>query len=267
MRSALRLLFNGDASQWDRAMQLPHYNSRSMPAISLHTGLHLIQVLLAWLTAEHEVLRWDIRSQPVHTLLAAYTATDQHAHTAHKPVVSTSCMRNAEIRWKAWPRQGMLTPHRALQWIRSGKFKLFDYGSKRANRKAYGEAAPPDIAAAYKLINVPVDIVAGKADGVIAPQNVRKHSQRLHEAGCKVRAFETPDPSSTRSVVWRLERPLLGLGVPLARCTGCVASLALSLCSVRSPYLAEARCASSPYRASAALDAFQLGRRSLACLV
>ena len=44
MRAALRLLFNGDASQWDRAMQLPHYNSRSMPAISLHTGLHLIQV-------------------------------------------------------------------------------------------------------------------------------------------------------------------------------------------------------------------------------
>ena len=43
MRAGLRLLFNGDASQWDRAMQLPHYNSRSMPAISLHTGLHLTQ--------------------------------------------------------------------------------------------------------------------------------------------------------------------------------------------------------------------------------
>ena len=56
MRSALRLLFNGDASQWDRAMQLPHYNSRSMPAISLHTGLHLIQVLLARLTAETRLL-------------------------------------------------------------------------------------------------------------------------------------------------------------------------------------------------------------------
>ena len=44
MRAGLRLLFNGDASQWDRAMQLPHYNTRSMPAVSLHTGLHLIQV-------------------------------------------------------------------------------------------------------------------------------------------------------------------------------------------------------------------------------
>lgn len=43
-RAGLRLLFNGDTSQWDRAMQLPHYNSRSMPAVSLHSGHHLIQV-------------------------------------------------------------------------------------------------------------------------------------------------------------------------------------------------------------------------------
>ena len=44
-RAGLRLLLNGDASQWDRAMQMPHYNTRSMPAVSLHTGVHLIQVL------------------------------------------------------------------------------------------------------------------------------------------------------------------------------------------------------------------------------
>ena len=99
----------------------------------------------------------------------------------------------------AW--QGMLRPHRTAQWIRSGKFKLFDYGSKRANRKAYGESTPPDIAAAYKLINVPVDIVAGKADGVIAPQNVRKHSQRLYEAGCKVRVKFQLDSSFTNSLL------------------------------------------------------------------
>lgn len=43
-RAALRLLFNGDTSQWDRALQMPHYNTRSMPAISMHTGMHLIQV-------------------------------------------------------------------------------------------------------------------------------------------------------------------------------------------------------------------------------
>lgn len=43
-RAGLRLLLNGDASQWDRAMQMPHYNTHSMPAVSLHTGAHLIQV-------------------------------------------------------------------------------------------------------------------------------------------------------------------------------------------------------------------------------
>ena len=43
-RVALRVLFNGDVSQWDRAIQMPHYNTQSMPAISLHTAIHLIQV-------------------------------------------------------------------------------------------------------------------------------------------------------------------------------------------------------------------------------
>lgn len=37
------MLLNGDASQWDRALQMPHYNARAMPAISFHTGVHLVQ--------------------------------------------------------------------------------------------------------------------------------------------------------------------------------------------------------------------------------
>jgi lysosomal acid lipase/cholesteryl ester hydrolase len=45
-RAAIRLLLNRDTSQWDRAIQMPHYNTRSMPAISLHTGMHLIQACL-----------------------------------------------------------------------------------------------------------------------------------------------------------------------------------------------------------------------------
>lgn len=44
VRAGLRVLLNGDSSQWDRAMQMPHYNTRSMPSISFHTGMHLIQV-------------------------------------------------------------------------------------------------------------------------------------------------------------------------------------------------------------------------------
>jgi len=45
VRAGIRVLLNGDSSQWDRAMQMPHYNTRSMPSISFHTGMHLIQVM------------------------------------------------------------------------------------------------------------------------------------------------------------------------------------------------------------------------------
>ena len=37
------MLMSGDKSEWDRALQMPHYNTYSMPAISLHTGAHFIQ--------------------------------------------------------------------------------------------------------------------------------------------------------------------------------------------------------------------------------
>ena len=106
-----------------------------------------------------------------------------------------------------------------LQWIRSGKFKLFDYGSRRANRSAYGESAPPDIAAAYKLINVPVDIVAGKADGVIAPQNVRQHARCLKEAGCQV-CLLSPQCSAASA-----HKPVNGT------CSSAHASMAMWLCA------------------------------------
>jgi hypothetical protein len=43
--SLLRLLVNGDCSDWDRALQMPHYAAESMPAISVHTGAHLIQFI------------------------------------------------------------------------------------------------------------------------------------------------------------------------------------------------------------------------------
>lgn len=44
-RAGLRLLFNGDSSEWDRALQMPHYAVSSMPALSVHTGAHLIQLI------------------------------------------------------------------------------------------------------------------------------------------------------------------------------------------------------------------------------
>lgn len=44
-RSLLRLLLNGDASEWDRALTMPHYSRSAMPAVSLNSGEHLIQLI------------------------------------------------------------------------------------------------------------------------------------------------------------------------------------------------------------------------------
>lgn len=35
-RAAMRAFFGGDASQWERALIMPHYNAAGMPACSLH---------------------------------------------------------------------------------------------------------------------------------------------------------------------------------------------------------------------------------------
>lgn len=96
------LMFGGDTSRWEGTMAMPHYNRKSMPAISAHTALHITQL------------------------------------------------------------------------HRSGMFRLFDHGPKE-NVRRYGQAEPPDIAGAYGLIDVPVDIAAGRSDGIISVHDVRKH--------------------------------------------------------------------------------------------
>ncbi|KAK9810435.1 hypothetical protein WJX72_010667 [[Myrmecia] bisecta] len=114
MRAGLRVLMNGDSSQWDRALQMPHYNSRSMPAISFHCGTHIVQ------------------------------------------------------------------------WCRTGLFQLYDYGSAAANMAHYDQATPPNIADGYKYLDMPIDIMAGRSDGVIAPENVIMHYNSMRKAGCHV---------------------------------------------------------------------------------
>ncbi|KAG2433660.1 hypothetical protein HXX76_008031 [Chlamydomonas incerta] len=44
MRLGFKAMLDGDISQWDRALQMPHYNEEDMPAISLDQVLHLIQL-------------------------------------------------------------------------------------------------------------------------------------------------------------------------------------------------------------------------------
>ena len=114
VKRSIRLLMNGDVSPWEFAMQLPHYDVNSMPGISVHSGIHLIQI------------------------------------------------------------------------VRSGRFQLFDYGSAEKNRLHYGQSTPIDIAGEYGKIDVPVDIVAGRNDGVIPPECVQRHVRHMEEQGVDV---------------------------------------------------------------------------------
>ncbi|EFN54144.1 hypothetical protein CHLNCDRAFT_53131 [Chlorella variabilis] len=115
IRAALRLMLNGDKSEWDRALQMPHYNTYGMPAISLHTGAHLIQL------------------------------------------------------------------------IRTRRFLMYNYGSAAANRAAYGQDTPLDVAASYGLLQgLPVDLVAGGSDGIIAEVDVHSHYEAMRAAGVQV---------------------------------------------------------------------------------
>lgn len=72
------------------------------------------------------------------------------------------------------------------------KFMMFDYGSAAANMEAYGSPRPLDLGEYYSLIDIPVDLVAGRKDKVIRPSMVRKHYKLMKEAGVEVsyNAFE-----------------------------------------------------------------------------
>uniref|UniRef100_A0A7R9V3W4 Lipase n=1 Tax=Chlamydomonas euryale TaxID=1486919 RepID=A0A7R9V3W4_9CHLO len=69
----------------------------------------------------------------------------------------------------------------------SGRFQLFDHGSAAANIAAYGSPSPPDVAENYaRLRGTSVDLIAGVNDGVIGPENIRVHHERLLNAGVDV---------------------------------------------------------------------------------
>ncbi|CAN7064670.1 unnamed protein product [Brassica oleracea var. botrytis] len=68
----------------------------------------------------------------------------------------------------------------------TGKFRMFDYGSRRGNVEVYGSPEPLDLGESYSFIDVPVDLVAGKKDKVIRPSMVRKHYKVMREGGVDV---------------------------------------------------------------------------------
>jgi pimeloyl-ACP methyl ester carboxylesterase len=72
------------------------------------------------------------------------------------------------------------------QMKNSGRFQMFDYGSARANIEMYGEPEPFHLGEYFSLIDIPVDLVAGRKDKVIRPSMVKKHYRMMKEAGVEV---------------------------------------------------------------------------------
>ncbi|XP_057447089.1 uncharacterized protein LOC130738923 isoform X2 [Lotus japonicus] len=69
---------------------------------------------------------------------------------------------------------------------RAGRFRMFDYGSASANKKAYGSPEPLDLGESYRLIDIPVDLVAGQKDKVIRPSMVKRHYRLMKGGGVDV---------------------------------------------------------------------------------
>ncbi|XWS50702.1 hypothetical protein CRYUN_Cryun12cG0109200 [Craigia yunnanensis] len=72
------------------------------------------------------------------------------------------------------------------QLTRMGKFRMYDYGSKSANMEVYGSPEPLHLGRYYGLIDIPVDLVAGRKDQVIRPSMVKKHYKLMKDSGVDV---------------------------------------------------------------------------------
>ena len=72
------------------------------------------------------------------------------------------------------------------QMKRAKKFKMFDYGSAAANMEVYGSPEPLDLGEYYSLIDVPVDLVAGRKDRVIRPSMIKMHYRLMKDSEVEV---------------------------------------------------------------------------------
>ncbi|XP_022137231.1 lipase member N isoform X2 [Momordica charantia] len=63
------------------------------------------------------------------------------------------------------------------------KFRMFDYGNASANMEAYGSPEPLDLGEYFGLIDIPVDLVAGRKDQVIRPTMVKRYYKMMKDAG------------------------------------------------------------------------------------
>ncbi|KAJ7554662.1 hypothetical protein O6H91_05G002700 [Diphasiastrum complanatum] len=81
------------------------------------------------------------------------------------------------------PGVSYLFSEHVAQWIRSGNFLMFDFGSEFNNMEVYGTPFPFDVGKHYDAIDIPVDVVAGTKDRLIPPSMVRRHYKTLKDAG------------------------------------------------------------------------------------
>ncbi|XVF09651.1 hypothetical protein REPUB_Repub07fG0112800 [Reevesia pubescens] len=76
--------------------------------------------------------------------------------------------------------------HHLVQLKRTGKFRMYDYGSTSANIEVYGSPEPLDLGEYYSLIDIPVDLVGGRKDKVISSSMVKKHYKLMKDSGVYV---------------------------------------------------------------------------------
>ncbi|GLI64543.1 hypothetical protein VaNZ11_007837 [Volvox africanus] len=122
LRLGFKALLNGDISQWDRALQLPHYSAQDMPAISVDQVLHLIQLVN---TGEFRL--YDYGSP---------AANKAHYGVPLPPDVSSEYWRlDMPVHLVAGRRDGIIPPpniHRHLEAMRAQgvavSYREFDFG-------------------------------------------------------------------------------------------------------------------------------------------
>lgn len=126
----------------------------------------------------HDLRRMPALREIVHRFILLWTGGDESAWNR--------AVRTPHFISRFTPGISLHTGLHIVQWFHGKKFKMYDYGSKNENRIQYGVPEAPDITDEYWRINVPVDFMSGKNDGVISPSNIRMHVDAARKAGVTV---------------------------------------------------------------------------------
>ncbi|KAE8720524.1 STOMATAL CYTOKINESIS-DEFECTIVE 1 family protein [Hibiscus syriacus] len=76
--------------------------------------------------------------------------------------------------------------HHLAQIKRTKKFRMYDFGNAAVNMEVYGSPEPIDLGEYYSLIDIPVDLLAGRKDQIISSSMVSKHYRLMKDVGVNV---------------------------------------------------------------------------------